>query len=85
MGALVRSSGINFKYKKILLEEMEEAGLMPDKKILKTIEFQLKKAREVILKMVGTYFMMYMYYNNVLGVQRNTNIGMIMIKTIPSV
>lgn len=51
MGALVRSSGINFKYKKILLEEMEEAGLMPDNKILKTIEFQLKKAREVILKM----------------------------------
>ena len=74
MGALVRSSGINFKYKKILLEEMEEAGLMPDNKILKTIEFQLKKAREVILKMVGTYFLM--YYNNV---QRITNIGMIII------
>ena len=62
MGSLVRSSGIKFKYKRILLEEMEEAGLMPDNKILKTIEFQLKKAREIILKMVGTYFIM--YYNN---------------------
>lgn len=83
MGSLVRSSGIKFKYKRILLEEMEEAGLMPDNKILKTIEFQLKKAREIILKMVGTYFIM--YYNNVLGVQRNSNIGMMIIKTIPSV
>jgi hypothetical protein len=26
-----------------------------------------------------------MYYNNVLGVQRNSNIGMMIIKTIPSV
>jgi hypothetical protein len=83
MGSLVRSSGIKFKYKRILLEEMEEAGLMPDNKILKTIEFQLKKARKIILKMVGTYFIM--YYNNVLGVQRNSNIGMMIIKTIPSV
>lgn len=49
-GALVRRSHHNFYYKKILLKEMENEGLKPNTKILQTIEFQLKKARNRILE-----------------------------------